>query len=725
MNYLHPLDRLNLATVPYPREYCLLFSAALGDMRFTYFDEELNRASIFRVMMTCFTLRSQFDNVPLVAIKTRIDLHHLTTTSMQTLIDDLEKSFSKLSTKDDKKSALLSCMERLGSDSQGSLIQLYGCPGIPKSGKNVDDNDRKALEGLIARHGLQDDLFDVAKALRNESRLALGTKMPPPLSRLGCANQIISKSQFCPKDGTMTCSGCFLVRYCSKECQSTHWKSHKQDCKNPLKSTSWSPAWIKEKRSPAFIDDDDVPPSQLSMQSPFGMGVILWGNIEAIDIISAKHNEGLEDIRNRDLSIAFIASGDLRNVVRTINELPEDYSGSIKIVLNDKNPMIVCRNLLILSILGVIADVEEGAEHALHLWYSVFQPLSYQTRILLHLCESATFKNLKGTPSQLTSSTTMHTVFSSHTVDFLSQQLSMDYRDRYYEAIKPSHRVAFERWRSFGLVLPFGAANSHMAIPNKWLFTYGHLMLNDCANPFEGWNLDEMFKAGKAHGTTEDDLIGCLFFYVKNQLVEFSNRLRRFKIHIYSFDEDARVLQRTLKGGPSFPQSFDRIEVSNIVDKNYVGDVPNPHAAIVGLFMNWPTWKESGNALSSESAGSRAMKKMAACPYAGFSPKLSPGRMMSIMNNLNMFHDTSPAFEEYLRDEKEAVIARKAGLRRRRIHKIVPHRCYTKLGMAQSELPSIDSAQRWYRVASLHDRPLCFHTSSRYFSGFPRWNDVF
>ncbi|KAK0224510.1 hypothetical protein EDD85DRAFT_243310 [Armillaria nabsnona] len=653
---------------------------------------------------------------------------------MQTLIDNLEKSFSKLSTKNDKKSALLSSLENLEGDSQGSLIQLYASPGTPKSSTNVGDMTAwKAFEGLIARHGLQDEMFSVAKVLCDQSCLAFGTQMPPPFSRLGCANQVASKSQFCPRDGTLTCSGCFLVRYCSKECQLAHWKGHKKDCKNPLKSTSWLPTWIKEKRSPSFVDGDNVPPSEHSMQSTFGMGMVLWGNIQAIDVINAKHNEGMENIRNRDLSVAFIASGDLRNVVRTINELPEDYSGSIKIVLNDHNPMVVCRNLMILSILGIISDVEEGAEHALHLWYSVFQPMSYQRRILPHICESDTLTNLSGTPAHLTPSTTMYTTLSSDTVKFFLYQLRspldpasantalnnimnaparVDYRDRYYEAISPSHRVAFERWRSFGLVLPFGATDSHMAIPNKWLFSDGRLMLNDSANPFEGWNIDEIFKAGNDHGTTADDLIGCLFFYIKDQLVEFSNRLRRFKTQIYSFDQDARMLQRTLKSNASFPQIFDRIEVSNIIDKNYVGmsvlsdwgpflNKSNYHSAIVGLFMNWPTWKASGNAMSSSSDASRAMKRMASCPYAGLSPNLSPGKMMSVMNNLNMFHDTSHPFEEYLRDEREAVIARKAGLQRRRIHKIVPHRCHTKLGIAQSELPCIDSPQRWYRVACL------------------------
>ncbi len=55
--------------------------------------------------------------------------------------------------------------------------------------------------------------------------------------------------------------------------------------------------------------------------------------------------------------ISPIASGDLRNMVRTINKLPGDYNGTIKIVLNDFNPIVVCRNLMILSILGIVEDI--------------------------------------------------------------------------------------------------------------------------------------------------------------------------------------------------------------------------------------------------------------------------------------------------------------------------------------------------------------------------------
>lgn len=82
-----------------------------------------------------------------------------------------------------------------------------------------------------------------------------------------------------------------------------------------------------------------------------------WGNMPAYDILNLRNNEGYDSSRQKDLSIAFVASGDLRNFVRTVNELPEDYTGSLNVLLNDRNPWICCRNLLILLILGGMSDV--------------------------------------------------------------------------------------------------------------------------------------------------------------------------------------------------------------------------------------------------------------------------------------------------------------------------------------------------------------------------------
>lgn len=78
-------------------------------------------------------------------------------------------------------------------------------------------------------------------------------------------------------------------------------------------------------------------------------------------------------------------SGDLRNIIRTINELPSDYSGEITVLLNDPEPVVVARNMMLLLILGRIADKFKAAEYALHAFYSAFMPTTHEIGIRLAL----------------------------------------------------------------------------------------------------------------------------------------------------------------------------------------------------------------------------------------------------------------------------------------------------------------------------------------------------
>ena len=92
----------------------------------------------------------------------------------------------------------------------------------------------------------------------------------------------------------------------------------------------------------------------------------------------------------------------------------------------------------------------------------------------------------------------------------------------------------------------------------------------------------------------------------------FAKRLRELSISFKLYSKEACGLARAIKSGRltelDLPPSmrFDRIEVSNILDAQYVGvDAvlttwgpllsDNPFATIVGYFMNWTLLEEDGD----------------------------------------------------------------------------------------------------------------------------------
>lgn len=120
------------------------------------------------------------------------------------------------------------------------------------------------------------------------------------------------------------------------------------------------------------------------------------------------------------------------------------------------------------------------------------------------------------------------------------------------------------------------------------------------------YSIDEVIKSGNAHGASREDLYGCLYFHVSDQLYEFADRLSRFDISLNILGRDAVELSSSIKKGDltsqfGIPSSirFDRIDVSNIVDEHYKigiagvidawGDFlkPDKEAIIIGHFTNW------------------------------------------------------------------------------------------------------------------------------------------
>ena len=100
-------------------------------------------------------------------------------------------------------------------------------------------------------------------------------------------------------------------------------------------------------------------------------------------------------------------------------------------------------------------------------------------------------------------------------------------------------------------------------------------------------------------------MFGCLYFHVSDQLQHFVDRLARFDVSFKVFNRDTLDFSRALSRNTLSPfgltstSRFDRIDVSNVIDVEYVGTAPvvdawgrflkrTQNAALLGYYMNWP-----------------------------------------------------------------------------------------------------------------------------------------
>ena len=229
----------------------------------------------------------------------------------------------------------------------------------------------------------------------------------------------------------------------------------------------------------------------------------------AIDCLNVAANEGLS-ASTTDFKLCFAgeplffaiklipyestASGDIRNLVRTVNSLPDDYSGKCDILFNDRDPIVVNRNFIFLyTLLNPIAPIPGAAELVLHLMYSA--ALSPQAYSQLCICASMVLgsslddeKPLADEHFSVRGRGGLHVVFEQDVLkEFLKMPLSnyrledaiknmrsamfhpsrVDYRDRHLAGLKPAHRVAWNHHRQTGVLAPFSAKTSHLTEPNR------------------------------------------------------------------------------------------------------------------------------------------------------------------------------------------------------------------------------------------------------------------
>lgn len=229
-------------------------------------------------------------------------------------------------------------------------------------------------------------------------------------------------------------------------------------------------------------------------------------------------------------------------------------------------------------------------------------------------------------------------------------------RERFLFGLEGHDRESWMEYARFGMLLPFGGLNAHHNSVNPLLWhTQQGWTLTPSDNPWDGWPMAEVLAQGAARGVPESDRYGALFFHVREQLLACVQRLRRHPVCLHVSCMDVTTLAAGL--APRVAGKVQRVDVSNILDKNYAGlrgalapwaDLLKPgEGRVVGYSMNW--------AMELEALEEEAVKAGVDAATADRG-KLSPEQLARRMHDATLAAsfadlDTSPAFREYLAEQ--------------------------------------------------------------------------
>ncbi|KAF2875827.1 hypothetical protein BDV95DRAFT_485026 [Massariosphaeria phaeospora] len=449
--------------------------------------------------------------------------------------------------------------------------------------------------------------------------MAAQASINPPL----CAN--VSSGSQCTEPASLVCAQCHLVQYCSKNCQVAHWHTHKKEtCKTDLMSKHWKPQWVQERRLPTFADGSEDPRVVCANR-------YLWGMMPALDLLNLPKNEGVQDL-SRDYNILCAASGDLRNIIKTVAGLPDGYAGQFTAVINDKDFDVVARNIIFILI-ALYLPKEEAVPVIIHLWYSALIPTPMLTMLrekilplIIHICTKIEHK----APNALQAKTLKHesggslrVVLSEEYWNVLCSYLQVDphvtaadakklrndeinnpkrtdmkHNGYYYQL--PAFRMCMARFLDDGILLPYGTSRAGFDSPNPIYYQFyypdGHFIwpMRDDAEPHQGWDHEDIMKGNLP---AKGDVIGNQFFMLRDLLLKFCDRIKNCKLRFHIYAVDARDLPQKLQS-MGVHMEYDRIEVSLAVSNLCLGPAAaistyapllkprgvNPHATLLLLF---------------------------------------------------------------------------------------------------------------------------------------------
>ena len=172
----------------------------------------------------------------------------------------------------------------------------------------------------------------------------------------------------------------------------------------------------------------------------------------------------------------------------------------------------------------------------------------------------------------------------------------------------------------------------------------------------------QVLKNKEGKNVPDNDLYGLLYLYIRNQLTEFVKRIKNLQLTFRLHNTSAQVLSKEFTSSKPdgvvlliyiLDVKFDRIEVSNIVDKNYLGlekvledwsprlNRNNPCSTLITTFMNWFTQLDYAEIVDArQRMDLRA--KMSAMQYSKY--------------GYPYYADITPAFEKFMSEMVRGIV---------------------------------------------------------------------
>ncbi|CAK9881770.1 unnamed protein product [Sphagnum jensenii] len=369
----------------------------------------------------------------------------------------------------------------------------------------------------------------------------------------------------------------------------------------------------------------------------------LWGNVPAYGLLGNHLGSLPEHIR-----VCFATSGDLRNTIETGCQLPEHFQGSLTVYLNDCNPKIAFRNLLMLELLRFYGF--EAIDTVIALWVTVGEsPVA-----------TTTFKSCMQPQSYA-----------------LNCKLG---------CLQPAHK--FRSW-------PSASFSAYKRVHDQ-LNPYLHnssvtATLADVSSPLDGWDPASLLVAATRENLPPMDLYGHLSFHLLERLSTFISRLHSCQVHFRLSCCDASSMATKLqRSGVRLHQ----VDTSNIADETYQGiagvlqdwgplleqDISG--VILVTFLINWPLhWPDSAHQISTSRLTEVDLREGLVGISAqtsddpGFAKLLAKGLQHGDLSLVHYFDNSSKAFLLYL-DSRSADRIGKVDIQCGEAHLIVPHHLF-------------------------------------------------